>query len=185
MFLPVALLVGLTLAQTPLVIDLDGNRVDPLRADGAVAATVLVFLRTDCPIANQAAPEIERARREFGERGVRFWLVYLDPHEPVSRIRKHLEEYALQAPALRDPEHSLVQLTGVTRTPEAALFVHGKGTARLVYRGRLDDRYLDFGRRRPRPTRYDLREAIAAALDGRLRTLRTTPAVGCEIADLR
>ena len=96
-----------------------------------------------------------------------------------------LAEYALTAPALLDPAHVLVRLAGVRVTPEAAVFLHDQAPARPGYRGRLNNLYSDFGRRRPAPTRHDLREAIESALAGRLAALQTTPAVGCEIADLR
>jgi hypothetical protein len=70
-------------------------------------------------------------------------------------------------------------------TPSAAVYVHENGARRLVYRGRLDDRVVALGKVRPRPTRFDLRDALEAVLANRADTLVTTPAIGCEIADLR
>ena len=164
---------------------LDGRAVDPLRAQDGIRATALIFTRTDCPIANQAAPEIERVRALFADRGVRLWLVYVDPQEPAARVRAHLREYGLRVQAIRDPDHALVRRVGVHVTPEAALFVYDRHMPRLVYRGRLDDRVVELGRQRPRATRFDLREAIEVALTRRTLPLVTTPAAGCEIADLR
>jgi len=164
---------------------LDGRAVDPLRAEKGTRTTALIFTRTDCPIANQAAPEIQRVRAMYGDRGVRVWLVYVDPQEPAGRIQAHMDEYGLRAPAIRDPDHVLVRRAGVQVTPEAAVYVHDAGGARLVYRGRLDDRVAALGRQRPRATRFDLREAVESTLAGNPATLVTTPAVGCEIADLR
>ena len=71
-------------------ITLDGRAVDPLRAEQGARATALIFTRTDCPVANQAAPEIERVRALYADRGVRFWLVYVDPQEPAGRIEAHM-----------------------------------------------------------------------------------------------
>jgi hypothetical protein len=169
----------------PGITTLDGRAVDPLRAEQGIRATALIFTRTDCPIANQAAPEIERVRALYADRGVRFWLVYVDPREPASRVRAHLDEYGLRVPAIRDPDHALVRRAGVQVTPEAALYVHDQDVPRLVYRGRLDDRVATLGRQRPRATRFDLREAIASTLAGKTSTLVTTPAAGCAIADLK
>jgi len=59
------------------VLDLAGGRVDPLPAAGAGPA-VLVFVRTDCPIANRYAPELRRLQDRFVRGGVAFWLVYPD-----------------------------------------------------------------------------------------------------------
>jgi AhpC/TSA family len=183
------LLAGTVLLQSepirPSVTDLDGRAVDPLEASPGVRANVLVFLRTDCPIANRYAPEIERIRARFAPSGVKLWLVYLDAQEPPVRIRAHMAEYGLHATAIRDPGQHLVGRVGASATPEAAVFDYEAGVARLLYRGRLDDQYVAPGRRRPGPTRHDLVDAVEDTLAGRLRALRTAPAVGCLISDLR
>ncbi len=148
-------------------------------------AVALVFTRTDCPVANQAAPEIERVRTLYADRGVRFWLVYVDPQEAADRIEAHAREYGLRAPAIRDPDHALVRRTGVHVTPEAAVYVFDGDTPRLTYRGRIDDRVVELGRQRPRATRFDLRDALESTFDPKASELVATPAAGCEIADLR
>jgi peroxiredoxin len=174
------------LAQAPSsVTDLDGRAIDPWAGAGDTRVTVLIFTRSDCPVASQAAPEIERVRSQFASRGVKVWLVYVDPAESAEQIREHQRQYQLGVRALRDPDHQLVRRTGVRVTPESAVYVHESPEPRLVYRGRLDDRVLSPGTHRLRPTAFDLRDAIETALRGVQNTLKTTPAYGCEIADLR
>ena len=56
---------------------------------------------------------------------------------------------------------------------------------KLVYHGRIDDRFIDFGKSRPEATVHDLQNAIDAALAGRKVTPAETKAIGCYIADLR
>jgi hypothetical protein len=163
------------------LLDLDGRVVDPLR-DASSRAQVLVFTRTDCPIANRYAPEIRRLYEHYAPLGVSFWLVYADPDEAVGAIRKHLEEYGYNLTPLRDVRHELVALTGVGVTPEAAVFVPGAG---MLYRGRIDDRYADLQRARPRAHRRDLEEALEAVLAGRPVEPAGAPAVGCAIRALR
>ncbi len=157
--------------------DLDGAGIDPFR-DGKVL--VFLFTRTDCPISNRYAPAVKRLHANFERHGVAFWLVYVDPDESPDAIREHLLAYDYPLPALRDPEHMLVALTGVATTPEAAVFV-GR---RMIYRGRIDDWYVDFGKARSTPTQNDLRNVLQATIDGERLELRTTDAVGCLIADL-
>ena len=65
--------------------------------------------------------------------------------------------------ALRDPAHALVKFTEATITPEAAVVADG----RVVYRGRIDDRYVDLGVERPSPTQRDLADALTAVLAGK------------------
>lgn len=167
-------------------IDLDGRAVDPLHASPPVRATVLLFTRTDCPIANRFAPTIERLRASYEPRGIRFWLVFVDPSQSGEEIRAHLTAFAQHSGAVRDPRHALVTMTGATRTPEAAVFVHDGPAPRLVYRGRIDNRYVDVSRARPRPTRRDLEEALDNILGGATSGVtRNTQPIGCVIADLR
>jgi len=77
-----------------------------------------------------------------------------------------------------------VRAAQATVTPEAAVFVGDRAGPRMVYRGRIDDRYVDFGRMRPEPRKRDLQEALQALAAGSTLTPRTTTAVGCSIAPL-
>ena len=165
------------------VLDLAGVEVEPLPQPGAGPA-VLVFVRTDCPIANRYAPELKRLHERYARRGISFWLVYPDPTETPEAIRRHRRDFGLGVRAVRDPRHDLVRLTHATVTPEAAVFVAGAAGPRMVYRGRIDDRYVDFGRARPAPTTRDLREVLQALAAGSTLTPRTTPVVGCFIPPL-
>ena len=174
-------MIGRPASAGPLRIpDLDGRLVDPLAPAPGVRATVFVFITTDCPIANRYAPEIQRLTAIFTSQGVRFWLVYANPHEPLASIRDHLRQFQYAIPALRDPEHALVRFTKVTVSPEAAVVGPG-GT--LLYHGRIDDRWVSLGRDRSSPTRSDLAEALRATLDGKPVAQTEAPAVGCILSD--
>jgi hypothetical protein len=162
-------------------VDLDGRPVDPLAAAGA-RAVVLLFLRSDCPVSNRYAPEIQRLHNRFASRKVDFWLVYPDPQASPAQIRRHVEEYAYPGRVARDPDHALVSLAQAEVTPEAAVFLQ---RGRLVYRGRIDDRYVDFGKMRLAPTERNLEAALEAVLAGRRVAVPVTRAVGCFIGDLR
>jgi hypothetical protein len=93
-------------------------------------------------------------------------------------VRAHLEAYQLSCPASLDPGHRLVKTTGATRTPEAAVYDRG---GHRVYLGRIDNRYVDFGKKRPAPTREDLRLVLESILAGRPVNPAVTRAVGCLI----
>jgi hypothetical protein len=147
-----------------------------------VKATVFVFIRTDCPISNRYAPEVRRLNEKFANTGVKFWLVYPDPGESTDVIRHHVKEYHYRLSALRDPEHKLVKITGAQVTPEAAVFL---ANGRMVYRGRIDNRYVAFGKTRPSPTARDLEQVLQDILEGKQVTSKTTTAIGCFIPDLQ
>ena len=142
--------------------------------------SVLVFVRTDCPISNRYAPELKRLYAAYRGR-TDFRLVYVEPGLSAEQMQHHRAEFALDMPAVLDTDRSYVRKAGVTVTPEAAVFVDGK----LVYRGRIDDRFVSFGTMRPAPLHHDLEEAITAALAGKAPPAAFTKAIGCAIEPVR
>ena len=148
----------------------------------AARVRVLLFVRTDCPITNRYAPEVKRIAEEFKDRGVEFWLVYPDGTESAAAIEKHLAEYAFPGTPVRDAKHELVKRAHATVAPEAAVFDR---SGRLLYHGRIDDRYVDIGKARPAPETHDLENAIAAVLAGTPVAQPETRAIGCSLADVQ
>lgn len=161
------------------VLDLEGAEVDPF--EPASEARVFVFVTTDCPIANRYAPELERMYQEFTKRGVEFSLVYPNAADTVEKIIAHKTDYGLTARPLRDSKHTLARKVGVTVTPEAAVF---DAADKLVYCGRIDDWYVDFGKNRKQPTTHELRDAVDAVIAGEPVAAPRVKAVGCYISEL-
>jgi len=151
--------------------------IAPLSA--AEPIRVLVFTTTDCPISNRYAPEINRLAARFSGR-VAFVLVYPVAADSPAVIREHHKKFGYSIESLRDTRHELVKRTGVTVTPEVAVMAGD----RMVYRGRIDDRYIDLGRDRIKPTRHDLEDALDALLAGKPVAQLETRAVGCILSDL-
>jgi hypothetical protein len=142
--------------------------------------TVLVFTTTDCPISNRYAPEIQRLATRFGEQ-VRFRLVYPIPSDTDAMIREHVKKFGYRLEWERDATQALVQKIGVTVTPEVAIVY---STGKVLYRGRIDDRYVDFGKDRPQPTVRDLERSLEAIIAGKPVPAAETRAIGCFISDL-
>jgi thiol-disulfide isomerase/thioredoxin len=161
------------------VTDLDGHAVDPFRqAPGKIV--VLLFVRTDCPISNRYAPTIQAMSAHYGTHAA-FYLVYPIKSETADQIRKHAKEYGYHLPILRDPDYALVKKAQVQVTPEAAVF---SADGRLLYHGRIDDWYVDFGRARSAPTTHDLSAALDAAVADKRVPTAAAPAVGCFLPGL-
>ena len=187
LFLPALLLVvALPFCMTRLVveaqstaIDLNGNTVDPLHTSKG-EAVVLIFVRTDCPISNRYAPTVQRLADIYKGKAA-FWLVYPDPKESAQAIREHDDEFGYKIPAIRDPQRALVKLSQAQITPEAAVF---DPSAKLIYHGRIDNLYADFGHARKAATTHELADAVEAAITGKTLAVSSAPAVGCYISDL-
>ena len=165
--------------EQPTSFDLSGTPVDPLKAaPGKVV--VLLFVRTDCPISNRYAPMIQQLRAPNRDKAV-FFLVYPSKKETAESIRKHDREFGYTLASLRDPQHILVKQSQAQIIPEAAVFDSNR---RLIYHGRIDNLYEDFGQARKSATTHELADAIEAAIAGRAPSGNATPAVGCYISDL-
>ena len=163
-----------------MVENVAGKPVDVFAESADRRATVLLFVTIDCPISNAYAPEIGRLCEAYVKRGVAFYVIYADPFLPREDAAKHHGEFGYPCPGLVDVKHELVDLTGATITPEAAVMLPG---GQLVYRGRINDLYYDFGKARFAPTTHDLKDVLEAVVQGRTLTPRFTEAIGCHIPE--
>ena len=124
------------------------------------------------------SPEIGRLYRDFADKGVSFCIVYADHDLDKDSARQHAEEYGFPCPAILDPGMTLALQVGAKVKPMAAV-LSPKG--KLLYRGRIDDIYVDFGKKRAQPTNRDLKEALDAVLAGKPVPVARTRAIGCDI----
>jgi len=160
--------------------DLQGRPVGQL-ANKDVQAVVLFFIATDCPISNRYAPEINRLEREFTGKPIAFWLVYPNATETPEGVLHHQTAYSLAGGTLVRPSQRFVAQTQATITPEAAVLIPKGSGWRTAYAGRIDNRYVDIGRERPKATHHDLEDAVAAVLAHQPVIPAGGPPVGCGI----
>ena len=155
-----------------------GAKVRPL-APKPGEYSIVLFTATECPIANAFSPEISRIAAEYAEKKCHLFLVYTDPELDERAIRKHMSEYSLKpAVAILDKEQRLVEATRATHTPEAAVI---DASGKMLYRGRVNNRYPALGKKRRIVTSHDLRDALSAIVEGKpVKNPRTEP-VGCYI----
>ena len=141
-------------------------------------AVVVFFTTTDCPLSNSYVPEMNRVRAEYEKRGVAFYAVQTDTTIPDREVRTHATEFGFTFPVLFDPEQALVRLAGATATPEAAVL---SNDGKVLYLGRIDNRIVDFDKRRPAATESDLRDALDAVLSNKAVARPKTDVIGCAI----
>ena len=145
----------------------------------ALTLTVFFFTTSDCPISNRYAPEIQRLAAAYGD-NAKFVLVYPVASDTEDVITAHRKKFGYSLEYVRDNDQKLVKRIGVTVTPEVAVMKDDT----VLYRGRIDDRYVELGRERPKPTTHDLEDALKAAIAGKPVARRQTQAVGCILTDL-
>ncbi|MEQ8765408.1 MAG: redoxin family protein [Planctomycetota bacterium] len=154
------------------LIDLQG-RIVRLGEEGRPFA--LVFLGAECPISNRTLRKLERVSAEAFEKDVQLFAVYSDAALTRQAVIDHLAEYEVALPTLFDGSGELARILQPRRVPEAIVIAEDQ----VVYRGRIDDRYIDLGKPRAEITSDDLRDAIAAVSNGKSPKNAVTEAVGC------
>tara|TARA_R110002096_G_scaffold403766_4_gene601369 strand:- start:4391 stop:4972 length:582 start_codon:yes stop_codon:yes gene_type:complete len=161
--------------------DLKGQSVRPLECVTGEAFSVVIFITTDCPIANALIPEMNRLAEQVQSRGGKLTLVQVDWELSDVDALKHATEFGIQAPVVIDRNHDLVRSTKATMTPEAFLL---SKTGRILYQGRINNLFTDYGDRRKTVTKHDLRVAIEQYLAGEEVSHPKVEALGCFIPEL-
>ena len=163
-------------APGPLVVsNLEGVKVRPLEVKGQ-KAVVFFFLMHDCPIANSYVPVINMLYRDFERRQVGFYLVYAESGLSAAVAKRHAEEYGVLCPALLDTTQTLVKRFQATISPEAFVV---SPDGKVLYQGRIDDRFISFSNKRHQAQVQDLRLALYSVVEERPIAVTRTNAVGC------
>ena len=152
--------------------------VDAKSTEGRLSdskANVLVFTRTDCPIANEYQPKLRRLYEEFGDQ-FEWILVYSQPSVNAEGIEQHGKEYRVDFKRAIDVDLAFAKRFGVKVTPQA-IVVSPKGD--VLYSGRIDDLYEGFGKKRRAITRDDLRLALQEIAANKPVSHPESPAIGC------
>lgn len=155
-----------------------GDDLTPLKCMEKQKAAAIIFITTDCPIANSFAPEINRLQLAYASRGVRLTLVHVDADLSDEKAREHAAEYELKADIAVDRDHALVRAVNAKVTPESFVY---DAAGKLRYRGRINNLYAALGQRRANVTVHDLRDALEAVISDRQVVTTETEALGCFI----
>jgi peroxiredoxin len=150
--------------------DLDGSlhRLEELR--GRVG--VLNFWSAECPWTASADHELSAYLSAWGPR-VTLWPIASNATENVQLLAHVAAERGLSI-VLHDAQQKVASLYGAKTTPH--LFVVDAGGI-LRYQGALDDTNF----RQRTPTRFYLRQAVEAVLEGRRPDPAQTTPYGCAV----
>lgn len=150
--------------------DLDGN---PHRLSEMRGHIVLInFWSAECPWSEAADQEIHLYSSKWKDQFV-WWSIAANANEPFGLHREVSLERKLPV-VLIDKQQRVVNLYQAQTTPHTYLI---DPTGILRYKGAVNDRTF----RQKTPSRFYLRDAIDALLNGRLPFPPETPAYGCAI----
>jgi hypothetical protein len=157
--------------------DIDHHTFELPRHD-APKATVFLFVRTDCPIANSYHPKLGRLQSRWDSSEVSWVVVYSQSSADANVIRDHAKEYNVAGGLVCDHELLLAKQLDAKVTPQA-IVLDSRGQIR--YSGRIDDQYVDLGKKRTHLSDESLVNAIEQLLSGQPVATPQTESVGCRI----
>jgi peroxiredoxin len=180
------LLVALTALPAMAVAADIGDRIEPFRLQDSQGAwhglddqraVVVVFIGTECPVAQQYGSRLAQLATEHEPHGVGFLAIDSNRQDSLAEIGYYARSHKIEFPVLKDPGAVVADQFGAERTPEA--FLLDKEHV-VRYRGRIDDQF-GVGYSRGNPVHRDLAVAVDELLAGKPVTVAKTEAVGCRI----
>ena len=158
---------------------MDGRGIEPFD-DSRVKAIVLLFVATDCPIANAYQPVIAEIHQRFSNQGIQFLLIHPDRDITHEAAQTHAHQFQIEIPVVLDQELRIARRVDAEITPQAVIIQ--RGTPEPVYRGAIDNQYAGFGKKRPAPDKHYLVDALEDVLANLPVSIAETKAVGCFIS---
>lgn len=141
-------------------------------------ARVLVFVTTECPIANGNIPTLNGLHDRFVPKGVELYAVVSDPFTTRKDAAQHYQDYKVRYPVLFDASGQLRDALRPTHVPEAFVF---DGNGKLVYRGAIDNAWVEVGKRRLVVTQHYLSDTLERLVATQAPELSRTQPVGCPV----
>jgi peroxiredoxin len=156
--------------------DIDG-RFHSLASYKEKKAIVIVFVGTECPLANLYLPTLAALHKTYAARGVQILAINANDQDSAAEVAAHARARKLPFPMLKDPEQRAADALGARRTPEAFVL----DPRRVIrYHGRIDDQY-GYTHRRAGPAHTELKDAIEDLLAGRPVAIPFREFQGCVI----
>lgn len=138
---------------------------------------VSLFLLEDCKISQAYIPELIRLYQTFAHDSIEFEGLFPAPSSDLSGMESFTRKHAVPWACRLDPDQSEANRLGIRVMPEVAVWRTDDG--KLLYRGRIDNRWADIGKRRARATRHELQDCLTAITEGQVWEFRETEAIGC------
>jgi thiol-disulfide isomerase/thioredoxin len=139
---------------------------------------VLIFLAPDCPIVQSYMPTLSELEMKCRKSGISFFGVVSANDYSSSQVETFRHDFHAKFPILMDKDHGLATKYGATISPEAVVL---NALGRTLYRGRIDNRFYDIGRKRNGPHSSDLSNVIEALARRDMPSYKETTAVGCDL----
>lgn len=157
--------------------DHQGN-VHQIAANSRKAVRVFVFMTGECPVSRTYFPVLNDLYKEWGknEKDIQLLGIWADVTQTPQDVAGIVKEFSIEFPVLLDRDASLGKALKPTTVPEVFVLDHH---GEVSYRGRIDDRFLQLGSRKPAATEETLKRAVEKVAAGLPVLEAATKPVGC------
>ena len=157
-------------AQKPQGLKLIGSAAESAKL--MQSDRVVIFFSPECPICTESFPTIESLSQKF-QKDIEFNLIVRKAES--EQAQAFLSKYHPTARICVDENGLLQKRLAARVTPEAFFLKEGK----VIYSGRIDDRYAAIGQRRTVIRSNDLADVLLAYVNHKPIKTTHTAAVGC------
>jgi len=141
-------------------------------------ATVHVFLKENCPIAIFHTKTLSNLHENYAKKGIAFRGYVSTSKATEQSVATFKAKFFIPFVIKPDASLSIAHKLGAQVTPEVVVL---NRDGKTLYRGRIDNTYVDFGKRRRVTTSHDLRDVLEALAKGEDFEPKITKAIGCLI----
>lgn len=158
------------------VVSIDGELLRLGMPTTVPKPVVVVFLDHQCTISNQISETLNDLAKTAKKWDMQFIGVYSDPDLSLKTLRAHQASFKLEFPLVLDAIGDLGLRLKPTVIPEAFV-INAKD--QIIYRGLIDNRFADLGKKRRIITEHYLASAMKAVAKGLEATIKQTTPIGC------
>lgn len=119
--------------------------------------SLYIFLLDDCPICIQYSPTLNNLHKEYGGQ-ISFVGYFPNFSSKKEKIELFRGMYSIKFPLFTDYFKTQAKKFNAQVTPEVILFNHTED--KILYQGRIDNKFYKLGRRRNVVTEHNLKDAI-------------------------
>jgi len=144
----------------------------------ADSLSLYIFLLDDCPICIQYTPTINELHETYGDL-IAFVGYFPNFSSKKSKIESFRNKYDVSFPLFTDYFKEQAKKYDAQVTPEVVLY--NNTTDKVIYQGRIDNKFYKLGRRRNVVTEHNLKMAIVNTLNNVLVEKAFVEPIGCFI----
>ncbi|MBK9995260.1 MAG: hypothetical protein IPP01_15070 [Saprospiraceae bacterium] len=142
---------------------------------------VYLFLLEDCKICQSYVKTLNQLQEKYECDSIVFRSFFSSPSSSMEGILKFKEKYHLEIPTFFDSLQLTAKNFGIHVMPECLVYNIAK--QQIMYQGRIDNWFAAIGKRRAKPTEFNLLDALESIRQGKEISLKRTNPIGCLLTD--